>query len=259
MPALRSKVLHVKMLENDNFREYTYPELFNGATPDFCHVQSVGNRVDKSEPDVGRDSVRFSNGYAIAGQTWCSANTADASGPTCMHTQTYSYVNLPTPESDDSSGTTRQSRGTVTLIPNGIRVTNDSAYTTENHNVIISIVGGTDIEEVAMLRVTNNDADGTEASSSGMKWAMPFKGCNFMLTLGGGGPVDVVHNAFQEAHGAIWCTNGGGGNNGFGGTYSSNYTRVETTTMMVERATGLYKAITRTPLKAINHHQTVSL
>ena len=128
MPTLRSKTLNISMLENDDTREFTFPEIFGNTTPDFAIVQSCGNRRDKSEPDVGRESVRFSNGYVTPSQQFVVGNMADVVGSAHFHSEDFSYINLPAPNSDDSSGTTRQSRGTVEIIQNGVRITNDSAY-----------------------------------------------------------------------------------------------------------------------------------
>jgi hypothetical protein len=104
------------------------------------------------------------------------------------------------PVSDEGDGI-RTSRGTVTLIPNGVRVTNDSQYTTENHQLAISLVGGADIGNAALVTYDSSVGDGTGGSQ---ELLMPFKGINLMMTMAGGGAKDTEHTGFNDSQGAVF-------------------------------------------------------
>ena len=201
MAALNAKTFLADMLENDNFREYTFPEVFGGTTPDFALIQSCGKKINNDESDnVGRNSVRKSNGYVVGASTCCVGNVMDATNAYHVHSNTYSYWNMGTPVSDEGDGV-RTSRGTITLIPNGVRVTNDSVYTTENHQLAISLVGGSDIGGAALVSYDSSIGSGTGGSQSLL---MPFKGINLMMTMAGGGAKDTEHVGFNDSQGIVF-------------------------------------------------------
>jgi len=183
------------MLENDDYREFTYPEIFNGDTPALAMVQSAGNRKDTSEPDVGRDSIRTSNGFVDASGTCTVANQLD-SAASHAHSEVYSYWNLPAPASDDGDGV-RASRGIITLIPNGCRITNNSAYTTENHAVHVTLMGGTDIASAHILKQTF-----ASEAAAGFTLLPNAGDPNVFYSLTGGGAKETVYNgAFTNCRG----------------------------------------------------------
>jgi hypothetical protein len=202
MAALNAKTFLADMLENDDFREYTFPEVFGGDTPDFALIQSCGKKIaNDSSDNVGRNSVRKSNGYVVGNDTCCVGNVMDATNAFTAHSSTYSYWNMGAPVSDEGDGV-RTSRGTVTMIPNGVRVTNDSAYTTENHQLAISLVGGTDIGNAALVKYDSSIGTGL---GGGQELILPFKGMNLSMVMAAGGPADTEHVGFNDSQGIAFC------------------------------------------------------
>jgi len=193
--ALRAKTFDIVILENDSINEYLFPEIFNNTTPDLVMVQSCGKRKDDSEPDVGRNSIRTSKAWITPSQSCMTACMLDSTQARNAHSEVYGYWNLPAPISDDGDGV-RTSRGWVEIIQNGIRVTNDSQYTTENHQLTITIMGGTDITGTYIKKI---DQDwGAQDVDFDTRVYPPITGVNILLTESYGGPADTENSGFLD-------------------------------------------------------------
>jgi len=204
--TLRAKTIDIKVKENDDIKVYTYPEIFGGQTPDLVIIQSCGNRVDTSEPDVGRNSIRSSVSYTTQTGSCMTAQAMDSTAASNAHSETYAYWNLPTPASDDGDGV-RSSRGTVQLVTDGIIITNDSVYTTENHILTISILSGTDIRNIGIKKWDNTINDPIDIPNGHYKDRVyvDFNGANLFMGMGFGGAADTENAGFIDSKGIGRC------------------------------------------------------
>ena len=197
MPVLRAKTLTIVVGANSAVTSYTFPNIFEGSTPDFAQVQSTdiaGVNVYEGSPAQDNRSVRVSNGFVTSTGTVCTANWTDDNEAACIHSQQYSYINL------------YRSRGVITLIPNGFSVSSDIANTFADTQLVISVVGGTDIANAAIMRV--DQGEGTKYGN----FAMPFDGVTVMMMLGGGGTEDeIYYGGFNDSQGVMFCDNKGAG------------------------------------------------
>tara|TARA_R110000765_G_scaffold34524_1_gene78176 strand:+ start:552 stop:2732 length:2181 start_codon:yes stop_codon:yes gene_type:complete len=193
--ALRAKTFDTLILENTDVNEYLFPEIFNNTTPDLVMVQSCGRRKDDSEPDVGRNSVRVSKAWITPSQSMMAATMIDNTQARNAHSEVYGYWNLPAPISDDGDGV-RTSRGWIEIIQNGIRVTNDSQYTTENHQLTITIMGGTDITGAYIKKVDQDFGSGDVDFDS--RIYPTISGTNLIIGESYGGPADTENLGFLD-------------------------------------------------------------
>ena len=193
--ALRAKTFDTLILENDSINEYLFPEIFNDTTPDLVMVQSCGRRKDDSEPDVGRNSIRTSKAWITPSQSMMAACMLDNTQARNAHSEVYGYWNLPAPISDDGDGV-RTSRGWVEVIQNGIRVTNDSQYTTENHQLTITIMGGTDITGTHIRKIDQDFGSGDVDFDT--RVYPPIGGVNLIIGESYGGPADTENLGFLD-------------------------------------------------------------
>jgi len=182
MATLNTRVFTVTMSPLDTVREFTFPEVFEGSTPDFATVQSSDHTgACKSEGMVTIDAQCV------------VSNRHSATDKNTGYSSSYSYWTLLT------------GRGSMELIPNGVRVTNDAAYANLLYPItlIISLVGGSDI---AGIKLTSYGPEISSRNGGDNTHNVGVSSATLFMALGGGGPEeDVIYEGTCDSKGTAHC------------------------------------------------------
>jgi len=174
MATLNARVFEVTMSPTDTSKDVLFSTTFRGATPDFALVQASG----------ADSEIVKSTGYVTRSGECYVSNALNPLSASHVHGEAHAYNLIGI------------CKGSVELIPNGVRITQDLSAALDSFVLSISIVGGVDIRNVEIVKYTD------ELLAAGSLLDMPFNGANLSFVMAGSGRAqETVVSGFFDSHG----------------------------------------------------------